>query len=261
MKKSGIYLIKNKINSKVYIGASGNLEQRKQNNFTKLRAGKHHSLLLQAAFNEFKEENFSFVILEETIDLENREQYWCDYYKSNNPNFGYNIRKEVNSNKGNVIIISDTTKANISKALKGKTPSNLSIIREKQKRPVKLHINDVYHNTYESQEDASSKTGISKNNINNQVRGISKVIRGYESYVFSYADGEGVRKINFNLNSITSKPKKITATNIITGDKLNFDNCTLAAEHFKVGTEAIKSVCRGQTQFLRQHKNYKLEYE
>jgi group I intron endonuclease len=90
----GIYQIRNKVNGKVYIGQSINLEQRKKHHFSLLCHNKHYSYHLQRAFNQYGESNFIFSILEEVKDplwLTVREQYWLDLKKASDPNYGYNI--------------------------------------------------------------------------------------------------------------------------------------------------------------------------
>lgn len=70
MKKQGIYAIINKLNNNFYIGSSKDLIRRKDVHFSKLRNNKHHSIYLQRSFNNYKEENFEFIILFESENLD-----------------------------------------------------------------------------------------------------------------------------------------------------------------------------------------------
>lgn len=84
--KSGIYLIRNKVNNKVYVGSTvKSLRSRLKRHLIILRLNKHHSAHLQRAYNKYGKESFEFKILE-IVDNKNnilqREQYWIDYYKS-----------------------------------------------------------------------------------------------------------------------------------------------------------------------------------
>lgn len=83
MKKSGIYQIVNKVNGKSYIGSSINLTWRKTKHFTELRNQKHHSIILQKAFNKYNEDNFEFKILANTLPehLIKLEQWYIDNLK------------------------------------------------------------------------------------------------------------------------------------------------------------------------------------
>jgi hypothetical protein len=81
--KSGVYaLIINNIIR--YIGSTGySLESRKSNHLSNLREGKHLIKELQALFDEFGEQNYSFKVIEycqKSKTLE-REQYWKEIYK------------------------------------------------------------------------------------------------------------------------------------------------------------------------------------
>jgi group I intron endonuclease len=57
---SGIYRIVNTANGKQYIGSSVNIRRRWHVHRTELRAGRHHSAHLQAAWNKYGEASFVF---------------------------------------------------------------------------------------------------------------------------------------------------------------------------------------------------------
>ncbi|CAK0763341.1 putative GIY-YIG domain-containing protein [Gammaproteobacteria bacterium] len=128
----GIYLIRNKINEKVYVGSSVNVESRLKHHQRSLMKGVHNNSKLQNAFNKYEFKNFSFVWIENVNDLKKlirREQYWIDHLDS--VSNGYNIRPKAGHtfdqipwNKGRSIRkgyhLSEETKRKISMANKGK---------------------------------------------------------------------------------------------------------------------------------------------
>jgi group I intron endonuclease len=61
--KSGVYLIKNSINSKIYIGSSCNLNKRYKEHFRKLSKNKHENAILQASVHKYDISNFIFIVL------------------------------------------------------------------------------------------------------------------------------------------------------------------------------------------------------
>ena len=63
MATRGLYKIENKVNGKVYIGESINIEQRWNIHLEDLIANKHHSYKLQKDWNEYGEDKFSFEVL------------------------------------------------------------------------------------------------------------------------------------------------------------------------------------------------------
>ena len=87
----GIYKIENKVNSKVYIGQSIDIENRWKCHISYLSRGIHNNKHLQSAWDKYGKENFVFSVIEE-CDIENlnkREIYWInnfDSYKN-----GYNL--------------------------------------------------------------------------------------------------------------------------------------------------------------------------
>lgn len=92
-KKSGIYIITNQINGKIYIGSSKNIKQRWQKHKAILRKNEHHNIVLQNAVNKYGLVSFKFDILEECTEeiLIEREKYWVKHYGSLDLSKGYNL--------------------------------------------------------------------------------------------------------------------------------------------------------------------------
>lgn len=87
--KKDIYIIRNKINNKVYIGQSINSKERFKSH-CKPSSVKDGSLI-GSAIQAYGAKNFWYEILESQIENYNeREKYWIQYYNSLTPN-GYNI--------------------------------------------------------------------------------------------------------------------------------------------------------------------------
>jgi group I intron endonuclease len=82
---AGVYSITNISSGKRYIGSSGNLHARWKAHLKALKAGKHHCVYLQNAWNKHGADQFEFQILEqclpEGVILVAREQVWIDKYK------------------------------------------------------------------------------------------------------------------------------------------------------------------------------------
>lgn len=90
----GIYMIKNEINGKVYIGSSVNLRARWNTHRTLLNTNHHKNRNLQAAWNEFGESSFVFIVIElvkQKEALSSFEQKWMDHYSPTDDNLGYNL--------------------------------------------------------------------------------------------------------------------------------------------------------------------------
>lgn len=83
-----IYIIKNYINNKVYVGQSVNAKQRWSAHLSNARLHKVGSAI-DSAIGKYGAENFYYEILETTEDYDNREAYWIRHYNSLIPN-GYN---------------------------------------------------------------------------------------------------------------------------------------------------------------------------
>lgn len=113
-----VYMHKNKINGKVYIGIT---KQKPERRYGNNGINYKKSLRFYNAIKKHKWENFEHIILFSNLTKENAEQREIEliaYYKSNNDKYGYNIANGGNS-KGKQ---SDETKRKISDKNKGKTP-------------------------------------------------------------------------------------------------------------------------------------------
>jgi group I intron endonuclease len=114
-----IYKMSNPFNNKVYIGQTVRMLSNRVDAF---RRGKFTNEHLSEAFNSYGFGNFIFEIIElcdDVTQLDDREKYWINYYKSTNREFGYNI--EGGGKRSN---LSEETKLKLSESHKGKKQSH-----------------------------------------------------------------------------------------------------------------------------------------
>ena len=101
MKKCGIYIIKNKINNKVYIGQSVDIMCRWYAHKNSAKGKSQDSYTkIHTAMNKLGIDNFYIEILEECeySKLDEREIYWIDFFNSYKN--GYNMTLGRDSNRG-----------------------------------------------------------------------------------------------------------------------------------------------------------------
>jgi len=91
-KQSGVYLIRNTVNGKVYVGSSINIAVRWRQHVNGLKACRHRSRHLQSAWDKYGEAAFAFsvLIICQAIDLLKHEQEQIDLYRAANRKHGYN---------------------------------------------------------------------------------------------------------------------------------------------------------------------------
>lgn len=102
-KISGIYAIVHIESNRYYVGSAVDIYKRWSEHKSELLKNYHDNQRLQNFWNKYGKDAFEFKILEvvaKLADLLIREQYWIDYYQSNNRNLGFNIRKKAESNFG-----------------------------------------------------------------------------------------------------------------------------------------------------------------
>lgn len=105
----GIYMIKNLVNEKKYIGRSTDIKTRWSNHKYELNKGIHVNSYLQNAWNKYGKDNFEFSIIEECAenDLNEKEIYWIkemdayhNGYNLTEGGEGYSLSAEIKSKIG-----------------------------------------------------------------------------------------------------------------------------------------------------------------
>jgi group I intron endonuclease len=120
-KRRGIYALVNLQDGKIYIGSSSDIKKRVHDHLYLLRQNQHPNSHLQYAFNKYGESAFELRLLQEIAiddELLVAEQYWLDYTRCYNHQFGYNIDPSAKRT-----FLSEETRAKISAGNRGKTRS------------------------------------------------------------------------------------------------------------------------------------------
>lgn len=177
-KATGVYLITCNVTSKHYVGSSSrDVRERLYLHKRMLRENRHHSILLQRAYNKYGLENFEFTFIEDyPPDLcVAMEQYWMDLLQSYNPKYGYNIAHRAGSTRGLRFkskykrVLSSSQKLNISKGLKGKPKSKAHATKVglANKVPIMQFLLDgLKVQDWDSVTDAAECLFLGKGNIN-----------------------------------------------------------------------------------------------
>lgn len=149
-RRSGIYQIRNLVNSRVYVGSAVNLANRRKEHLSNLRRGKHHSPKLQNAWLKYGEDAFVFEVLE-VVDcretLLEAEQRHIDALSA--VKCGYNVSPTAGSTLGRKL--SDETRAKMRDAQQALP---MEVKRNRARTIVKLERTDAW-----KAKIASSMTG------------------------------------------------------------------------------------------------------
>jgi hypothetical protein len=182
LNQSGIYKIINKINQKIYIGSSKNIRKRWKAHRTLLNKEKHYNEYLLAAYKKYGKENFIWEVVEfiNVDKLQEREQYWINFFKSSDREKGYNLCPAAYSNLG--LKHTDESRRNMSLAHLGHkhTPESRKKISESQYKTVyQFDLQGNFIKKYDSLLNAENETRIPRQAISGCCRKITKSAKGY----------------------------------------------------------------------------------
>ena len=209
---TGIYLITNMVNGKVYVGQAVDIEDRWAKHKAALNGGYHDNKHLQRAWNKYGADNFEFTILCECPreQLNTMEEYFIFCLDSYDSRVGYNNnygggsgrpteeakRKMSESHKGKTFSAEHKKKISennpmkrpevrkkVSESNKGKTRSeeHKKKISESMKKTPVIGIHKITGLIieYPSTKEAERITGINSGNIVKCCKGIRKSTGGY----------------------------------------------------------------------------------
>ena len=147
--QSVIYKITNNVNNKIYIGKSSNIKRRLSQYSYMIKFNLLHNSHLQASIIKYGREKFNFEILEFSNEesLNNREKYWIDFYKSHNPNFGYN-----KTFGGDGLVATEEIRLKISNSLIGITHSEERRLHQSESHKGKTLSDETKFNQSTSQK-------------------------------------------------------------------------------------------------------------
>lgn len=181
MKILGIYKIESKTSGKYYIGSTINMKSRWSRHKSDLRKNKHHSIILQRAWNKYGESDFEFEILEE-CKIENllkREQF---YLTSLLPIYN------ISPNAGNCVGVKHTLESS-EKKRKYAIDNNIRPPRETwEKKQIKVNALDSEGkvvNSFPSLAEACRFVGRNHTYVSTITRAIKRNIKAY-GYKWSY---------------------------------------------------------------------------
>lgn len=239
--KSGIYCIENLINHKKYIGQSKNIKRRLSDHLSELRNNKHFNDHLQRSWNTYGQKNFNISILCycPENELDKRETYYIDLYKTMNKDFGYN--KDSGGNKCKTRNEEARDKMRLYWAEHGGINDGLLQATKKAKKPVVQYLQDgSFVAEFDSIMDAYKSTGVGFKQISAACNGINKTASGF---VWRFKE-DNFDKFEIGIN-IKTKKKVIQYTM----DKKfvsEYPSISDAGRETGVNYKNISSVCNGK---------------
>lgn len=188
---SGIYVIRNTVNGKVYVGSAVSLGERRKTHFGKLRRQQHPSRHLQSAYNRYGPDAFVFEVVEsveDKTDLIAREQHWIDTCQSYLPRKGYNTRRKAESNLG--VSQSEETRRKRSVSLMG-NQNGLGVKQTPESIEKRRH--HLLNNSWNKGKKNGPHSEETKRKISEALKGNPLIVGRKRSEEFKCKVSEGMR--------------------------------------------------------------------
>lgn len=254
MKVSGIYIIRNLTNNKVYIGSSNNIVKRFKTHKDELIDSIHKNPHLQQSVDKYGIDNFSFELLEECIieDLLIRECYYVQIHESLDGSKGYNLvlPKRIDDSVSNL-----EYRTRLSEIKKGIRPANYEYCKSMLMRPILEYENGQFVREYESCKAAGVFLEISYKLINNVLRGTVKRIKRYPSKTWVYKEGS-VRKIKrVKQGWKKGKGKPVIIYNVNREIIARYNTINEASEKLDICEVTITKYCKNR-KLMKKTNNY-----
>lgn len=255
-KDSGIYIIRNTITDKIYIGSTTYFRLRYNKHFFELSSGKHPSKHLLSSYRKYGKNSFTFEVLEiikpelfRTKELfekhiVERENYFINKYKSNKNIFGYNLRISAETNRGikhssealtriKGKLLSNETREKMSASRIGEKHHS-ALLNEKDVKIIKLLIHYGFRNTNISKLLKVGKSVINDIKNNGSWKHVSLTDKDIESFDDS--------KFNLNNKSWLDKKSVLLIKYLI---RLNIQK-SIIAEFSGVPYSTVKGIHSGK---------------
>ena len=228
-----VYMFKNKINGKVYIGQTVRWNERKREH--KSRSAKNPKYLFGRALRKYGWENFERICLIDDVpeeDLSNLEMSYIEFYNSNNPAFGYNLTKGGEGAIG--YKHTDATKVKMSQAQQNRSAEHQAKLNLAQKG----HLDKISRANKGRKHTDEAKAKISRANkgrkhTDEARANMSEAQKGKK---LSAATKAKISRAKQNMSDTTkakmsraANKKPLLATEMKTGLKRNFESAHAAA--------------------------------
>lgn len=159
--KTGVYMIRNRVNGKVYVGSAAvSLKNRIRHHINALRRGDHCNSKLQNSWNKYGEQNFEFSVLAKCLPV------WCivieqihiQAKRASSPDFGYNLCPNAGSALG--VLHSESTKKRFREIAKSR------VLSEESRKKISVTMRAMFADPeYRKMAVANMRAGITPDGI------------------------------------------------------------------------------------------------
>ena len=254
---SGVYLLTNTLNNKVYVGSAVKFHARFNEHIRDLTNKEHANRIIQQSWEKHGPTVWLFSALEFVSDLDillDREEEWIGKYFDDQINC-YNLCRKARSNLGIKRSEETKKKQSIASLGKKKSPEHVASCREanrfKMKPIYQFTLKGEFIKKFESKVAAAKQMNCSKQVIHTATIGKNntKTSNGFIWSKHSYETPEGKQWIDSVVISIKEKvelnEKKIVQWTMNGKTQLNmFENAEEAGRTLNIDKHAILTICQ-----------------
>jgi len=231
--KAGIYMWKNKLNGKKYVGSSVDLRRRLLEYYNVNRLINEESMPISAALLKHGYQNFSLTVLEicDVYSLMSREKHFFEVYSPE-----YNILKIPGSpSRGSGWKHSEATIENMRAAakIKCKSPENLAKMSAAQSNSIQVEVTDLETNTsstYHAIRTAARALCIDRRYIEHYIYlNQAKPVLGRYIFKLHSSGSESPKSVNYLRLRIKKTSLKLEVTNVDTKEVTIYPSIGAAA--------------------------------
>lgn len=237
----GIYAIRNKLDGKMYVGKSSNIERRLKDHERCLskeeRDKKQVNRFLWNSVKKHGLENFEFIVLEERVgisedELKDLELHYMDLHNTCNRDFGYNLRRDSSTHS----FVHEDTRKLMSETRIGENNSNFG---NKWSDDQKSRMSDIKKEQMQSGVYDWMKTDEWRSKVSKQASDMWKDVEKKEAMGRKVAEATSTLRF-YEYDKITLELKKVWNSML--------EITTEFPDYHKI---AIYSVCNGHKKSYR----------
>ena len=253
---TGIYLITNMVNGKIYVGQAVDIEKRWGYHKAKLNGGYHSNKHLQRAWNKYGADSFSFTVLTECAEeqLNTMEEYFIfclDSYDSRvgyNKNYGGGSGRPTEETKRKLSENNAMKRPEVRKKVSesSKIAQNRPEVKRKMSESMKGKNNPMYGKTHSAEtKNRISESHKGKTHSAETKRKISETMKGNKNNLGKTFSAETKKRMSESAKNRKDNKTPVIGIHKVTGLIVEYPSTMEAGRITGIYNGSIVKCCKG----------------